>query len=638
MNKLKLKLLLLLVVVVVNGQNYDFGFVDPSATCTSYFGNPLCQNRLSDSENVYTTGENKFSQISSMPLIEKAFSSLTFSQGLCKDLKFIEFGICDAGLSSCIVTTPDITPGFNLSLSRRVCKSVCERMIIGCKELSAQINCEQSFLFPSKGTTYNLTEYGYKDNNGLYTVPCIDTEIFYNKVESTVEFIEVCPFPLLLKNSSDPKYDEKKGYTYLTPTNCVLPCPLPNYTEKQKYNVITMSKVTSSISFVLSLYNCITFGILIKKKSKYNICIALMTFGSCCIYLSDVINYGIGIEKQLCPEPGRTATQIEDPLCGFTGSIFHIGISLCVFWAMGMGIVLYSKIKIIKLPNFRYFLIGNLSFTIITLIILASAKQFKGGNGFLECWMRDRWYVISIFWIPCGIATLIGILSICGVIYEIYKISKNVSLKDSKVVVRELKPFLLVVTVSGSLIYLFTFYFESEAKYETYKDGVQDYILCILTSVDPEGECFTVGPSFNDYFMFYFLIRFFGVLFFLIFGTSEIARKSWTESFFVTQIKSKISFTTFSSSRGGSGSGGDSSGVKSSSSVNSIKKIYDDDLNSKSEVVNNNNNNNNYNDNDINNNNNNNNNNIRNNNNIDDDSSDDDDDENMDIELKSTDI
>ncbi|EAL72114.1 G-protein-coupled receptor family protein [Dictyostelium discoideum AX4] len=601
-NKFKFYLIFLkLILILVNCQNslndYGFGIVDESSICTSYIGDELCKNRLSNSESIYTTpggggggGIDKLSQISTLPILQKGFQSLTFSQGICKDLNFIEFGMCDSALSPCIETTPKITPGYNISLPQRVCKSVCERMLIGCPQLAIQIDCSISFLFPKIGTFYNLTKYGYTANGGMYMVPCIDTEINYekNKVQENVGFLESCPYPLLLKNSTDPQYAEKRGYTYLTPTNCVLPCPIPNYTKRQMDSVINMSKAMSSISFVLSLFNVITFGLLIKKKSKYNVCIALMAIGSSFIYLSDIINYGVGIEKQLCPEPGRVATQRVDSLCGFTGSIFHIGITLCVLWSMTMGIVLYSKIKQFKLPNFRYFLIGNLSFTVVTLIILASAKKFQGGNGFLECWMRDRWYVVAIFWIPCGIALLLGVLSICGVIFEIYKISKNVSLKDSKVVIRELKPFVLVVTVSASLIYLFVFYFDSESKYDFYKKGVEDYILCLLTSENPLDECYTVGPNFNSYFMFYFLIRFFGILFFGIFGTSEIARNAWTESFFVTKIKSKISITTVSSStRGG---GGDTSGIKSSSSSsnsgvcnnnNSTRKNYGDDFNSK---------------------------------------------------------
>ncbi|KAN0027382.1 hypothetical protein ACTFIU_010329 [Dictyostelium citrinum] len=614
-NKFKFFFILLKLIVLVNSQNgmddYGFGMVEKNAICTSYIGNQLCENRLSNSEKIYTSDVSKLSQTLILPTIQKGFESLTFAQGICNDLKFIEFGMCDSALSPCIVTTPDITPGYNISLAQRVCKSVCERMVNGCPQLAIQIDCSISFLFPRIGTFYNLTDYGYTDNGGLYMVPCVNTEINYEKVEEKVQFLESCPYPLLLKNSSDPQYAEKRGYTYLTPTNCVLPCPIPNYTQQQFDSVIHMSKVMSSLSFVLSLFNGITFGVLIKKKSKYNVCIALMAIGSSLIYLSDIINYGVGIEKQLCPEPGRVATQRVDSLCGFTGSIFHIGITLCVLWSMTMGIVLYSKIKQFKLPNFRYFLIGNLSFTVVTLIILASAKKFQGGNGFLECWMRDRWYVVAIFWIPCGIALLLGVLSICGVIYEIYKISKNVSLKDSKVVVRELKPFILVVTTSASLIYLFIFYFDSESKYDFYKKGVEEYVLCLLTSSNPLGECYTVGPNFNSYFMFYFLIRFFGILFFGIFGTSEIARKAWTESFIATQIKSKMSITTASSS---TRAGADTSGIKSSSSSNSnnsTRKNYDDDFNSKNlsqpdntltinnNINNNNNNNNDNNDNNI---------------------------------------
>lgn len=400
---------LILKIIIINGENneyskgYGVGIVFPGSKCLNYVGDsigqPLCNNRLfNGGKKIYSTvtlvdNKNISSQELSKIEILKSFEALTFLQDQCDDLLFTQFGLCDLNFSPCVETIPKITPLQNVSLPQRLCKSVCERMVSNCPRLSLKIDCSISFLFPEIGTEYNLTLYGYTENKGLYKVPCIDPTDGYNNISNQMELIQACPYPLLLKNSSDPKYSPNKGYTYLPPTNCVLTCPMPNYTKTQWKRVYDMAKTLSSISFICACYNILTFGILNRKrKSKYNICITLMSTSIALVYLTDIIKFGYGIEEFLCPEPGRSAVQ-NDAACGITGAMFHFGITYCCCWAMTMSIVLFCSVKRIKLFYFRHFMIGNTIFTIITTVILLSAKKMVAGTGYIECWVRERWFV-----------------------------------------------------------------------------------------------------------------------------------------------------------------------------------------------------------------------------------------------------
>ncbi|KAK5575612.1 hypothetical protein RB653_006745 [Dictyostelium firmibasis] len=544
------KLLLLLFFLIVNNKNlnktyglnlpdgYGAGLVDPTATCSSYIGDPidqpLCNEKLPNKQNIYTS-TNITLQFINQIIVEKTYKSLTFLQSKCHDLNFAEFGICDIYFPPCYKTPLAITPIKTVSLPQRLCKSACERMVGNCSSLGASLNCSDPLKFPRIATLYNLSPYGFTANGGFFPVPCSDPTDSFNA--NPGEMIEVCPSPLLLFNSSDPKYSEDRGYTYLTPTNCVLPCVAPIYSEKKWHQMYNMSKILSTISFVCSIYNVLTFGIMNHRRSKYNYCITFFSASVILITLMDIVTYGIGYEKLLCPEPGRYAVQ-SDVSCGATGALFHIGITNGVFWWTTMSICLFAVVKRIKLFDFRYFIIFNTTASLISVIIPLAGNAFMAGTGSLACWIRKTWYVNSVFWIPCGISLTIGSTCIILVIYEIYKISKNVSTKDNRMILLQIKPFLCVTLVGGSFYYLFIFNFDNESHSSQYKSAVADYVMCLLEDV-PGKECLTAGPNYAAYFIFYFFIRLFGITFFCIYGTSQNARDIWIHSKLLNHPKIK---------------------------------------------------------------------------------------------------
>ncbi|KAK5578777.1 hypothetical protein RB653_008450 [Dictyostelium firmibasis] len=549
--KILVFIIILFLFNYINGFNlptgYGIGFVDPNAKCLNYIGDsndqPLCNNRFQNKgDKIYTTIN---SQIESQLNIIKSFQSITFLQDQCKDLLFAQFGICDIYLAPCIETLPMITPLKNISLPQRFCKSACVRMVSNCPRLAIEMDCSNPLLFPEIGTFYDLSPYGFTQNNGTYAVPCSDPTNFFNQVASNSSFIEICPSPLLLKNSSDPRYESKRGYTYLPPSNCVLNCPVPNYSKQKWDQLLTMSKILSTISFILSLYNVLTFGIINKKISDPHKCTCFFSGSIALVNLCDIITFGIGYEELLCPEPGRSAKQQYDPVCGLTGALFHLGITYCVLWSMTMGLVLYTSVKRQKWFKFNHFLIGNTTFTMISVIIAAATSKFEAGLGSIECWIRDRWYAICLFWIPCGIALLIGSLCIISVIHEIYKTSKKSISNRNDLLSRELKPLLIVFFISGSFLYLFIFFFDIERNFGGYRSDVEDYVLCLLNGDNQ--ECFTTGPSYVPYFLFYLVIRWFGIIFFIFYGTSNVARKIWNQTFILKKFYSSLKTSPLSS-------------------------------------------------------------------------------------------
>ncbi|KAK5576961.1 hypothetical protein RB653_001898 [Dictyostelium firmibasis] len=503
---------------------YGFGLVEENSKCLSFIGDinnqPLCFNKLIDNKLIYST-YNKTNQIQALKIVEQSFKQLTFLQGKCLNLNYAQFGICEIYFPSCVETT------YEISLPKRLCKSVCDKMVNDCPFLSSSLNCSDSNKFPPIGTLYNLTKYGYTDNNGFYKVECSDPTNFYLNSPND-QFIEICPSPLLLRNHSNSEYKEDKGYTYLSPTNCVFSCPQPFYKKNKWDQMFKMSKVLSTISFVCSIYNILTFGILSKIKSKYNLCITFFSISTVLMSLMDIVTYGIGYQEMLCPEPGRNAIQ-SDAACGVTGAFFHIGITTGVLWWTTMSICLYSEVKRFQMISFRYIILFNSIVSLIILIIPLSGQAFMSGTGSLGCWIRKTWYVNGSFWIPCGIALFIGAICIVLVIYEIFKISKNLS-KDNKTLMFQIRPFLCVLLVGGSFLYLFIFNFNNERNLDKYKASIPNYIQCLLSSSVNGQDCLTDGPGFGAYFSFYFFTRLFGITSFCIYGTSKIARDIWFES------------------------------------------------------------------------------------------------------------
>ncbi|KAN0018436.1 hypothetical protein ACTFIU_011052 [Dictyostelium citrinum] len=512
-------------VEIINDE-YGFGLVDDSFKCLSYIGDSnsqrLCYNKLINNQLIYST-INKTNQIQSLKTVEQSFKQLTFLQGKCLNLNFAQYGICDIYFPSCVETNIG-----GISLPKRLCKSVCNKIVNDCPSLGVSFDCSDPNKFPSIGTLYNLTKYGYMENNGIYEVECSDPTNYYENNSANDQFIEICPSPLVLRNQSDSRYKEDKGYTYLSPTNCVLSCPQPFFKHNKWIQMYRMSKVLSTISFVCSIYNIITFGLLSKIKSKYNLCITFFSVSTVLMSLMDIVTYGIGYEELLCPEPGRYAIQ-SDAACGVTGAFFHIGITTGVLWWTTMSICLYSEVKRFKMISFRYIIIFNSIISLILLIIPLSGQAFMSGTGSLGCWIRKTWYVNGAFWIPCGISLFVGAICIVLVIYEIFKISRNLS-KDNKTLMFQIRPFLCVLLVGGSFLYLFIFYFNNERNLDKYKAAIPSYVQCLLSSTSGGEDCLTDGPGFGAYFTFYFFTRLFGITFFCIYGTSKIARDIWFES------------------------------------------------------------------------------------------------------------
>ncbi|KAM9980649.1 hypothetical protein ACTFIY_002960 [Dictyostelium cf. discoideum] len=533
---MKFKIIIFIIIIYILkilkseilNDEFGYGSVDENFKCLSYIGDSnnqlLCNSKLINKQLIYST-INKTNQIQSLKIVEKSFKQLTFLQGKCINLNFAQFGICDINFPSCVETS------FGISLPKRLCKSVCKQIVNDCPSLGVSLNCSDSNKFPTIGTLYNLTKYGYTENNGFYQVECSNpTNYYHNEINSlNNQFIEICPNTLVLRNHSDSKYKEDKGYTYLSPTNCVLGCPQPFFKNNKWVEMYKMSKVLSTFSFVCSIYNIITFGFLSKIKSKYNLCITFFSVSTVLMSLMDIVTYGIGYEELLCPEPGRYAIQ-SDVACGVTGALFHIGITTGVLWWTTMSICLYSEVKRFKMISFRYIIIFNSVVSLILLIIPLSGQAFMSGNGALGCWIRKTWYANGTFWIPCGISLFIGAICIVLVIYEIFKISRNLS-KDNKPLMFQIRPFLCVLLVGGSFLYLFIFYFNNERNLDKYKAAIPSYVQCLLSSDNDNGEdCLTDGPGFGAYFTFYFFTRLFGITSFSIYGTSKIARDIWFES------------------------------------------------------------------------------------------------------------
>jgi len=530
--------------------------VNPSGVCSPYIGDlagqPLCNSKLVDSGNIYSNPSD--TQEASRATIQSFLTQLGTLPSCAPVFGNAIKAVCERFLGRCVTTPSNITPT-PVALESKLCKSVCVNITTTCGITnSAAFNCSDERVYPSVATYYDLTPFG---GPASYEVPCTDPTISSGSTSSSEENTPApifCPYPLIPKNQSDPQFAPSKGYTYLGALNCVLPCPAPFYDDSQWNKFYTMSKIISTISFCCCIYNVITFGLLNTRPNKYTYCIVAFCSSVFLMNLMDIVTYGIGYKKVLCPEEGRFAVQ-GDASCGVTGSFFHLAVCNGVLWWTTMSICLLSVIKRIKIIKFRYFIIFNTSFSLLLLIIPLGMGRVESGLGTIGCWVRGT-VIHYVFWLPLGIALLIGAGCIVVVIYEIYRISKNVS-TDRSFITLQIKPFLCVFFIGGSFLYLIAFNYYHETHKYIIEDSMKEYVMCLLSPGNDRNSfgCKPKGPPFAAYFTFYFFTRLFGVLFFLIYGASSNSKEIWLRSIvfnnqYVRPVLMRLGVTDFHSTTG----------------------------------------------------------------------------------------
>ncbi|EGG23902.1 G-protein-coupled receptor family protein [Cavenderia fasciculata] len=507
--------------------------VDPTATCTPYIGDPpnkpVCNDRLINPGSIYSnqtnTQANKIQEVSEINFLLGAISCGTNQ---------VQNALCTKYLGECYEPVNQ-TLSQNIALESQLCKSACLTITASCNNpmVADLVDCNDASVFPEAYSIYDLSPFG---GDPSYQVPCTNSLLIAGPNQTQ----EYCPFPLFYVNRSDPQYDKDNGYTFVGSTSCLVPCPVPIYTNSTWEGLYKMSSVMSSVSFVCISFNIFTFGILARDHNKFTISLLCFSIAILLMNFVDIIYAAKGHINLFCPNPGRYAQQ-DDIGCSFTGSLFHLGVVGSILYWVTMSMQLWTSIKRIdiKILQPKYSIIAVSIIQIILLVIPLSLKAVKAGGGAVSCWVSGKWIQNGVYWFPVSVALAVGIFFVFLVIKEIYVIVRNIH-HDKRFIRLQIKPFLCVVND------------------DEYNANAVHYLECLLQGGDPN-ECTVDGPPYFRFFFFYFLLRMFGIFVFLLYGLTSKSKQIWLESFICQYppIKSRLQrMGVFHSSSGYTTDGG----------------------------------------------------------------------------------
>ncbi|EGG22800.1 G-protein-coupled receptor family protein [Cavenderia fasciculata] len=537
-------LFFLYIIVFIQSSTFtfaqDYHPVDPTGRCEKYIGDPvdtpLCQGLLANADSVYVNSTASQSDLQTQALQFKLILDFGGSdqckvQNTYKTLCALFFMECieyQVPNTSTVLAFPKFPCSANCYNTTELCQIPTNLLDCSSKVIGGGYNFT---LFPLESALYNLTSFGGDTN---HSVTCQNP----NLINSNTTF-GLCPFPLVEHPTDDQERSTYEGYIYISNiSSCVAPCPSPLFKPQIWTNIFTMGDILSFLSFFATIFLIITYGILnpkITRFDKINLCVMS---AACGVALAGVIQAINGTQDSLCPEPGRSASPIDD-LCLTTGFILHVSALYVVTWWCIMAFEVWFAIKTVgakKREFFKYYCIGTSLISWIFPIATISAKEYHAGPGNVFCWIWSSKYRNIFFWGPLGVFLFAGTIFLILLIREIYII---VSIKISKmdqsrwnILKMEVKPIGSLVAYYTILLYLFAYDQYIVSAQHEYFASIPQYFACLTNpkTTDPEQECLVLGPSVAGVGFFVFCIRIFGFFSFLLYGLSSRTKKIWSQS------------------------------------------------------------------------------------------------------------
>ncbi|EGG20123.1 G-protein-coupled receptor family protein [Cavenderia fasciculata] len=560
--------LILSILLIVYCTAQDYYPVDPTGRCEPYIGDPIgtpiCDGLLANANSVYVNSTTTQTDLRDQALQLKLILDFSGSDA-CK-IQDTYKTLCAFFFMEC-VEFKETNSSVVLAFPKYPCSKNCVNTTNLCSIPKSFVNCDATIVngvynystFPLETSYYNLTSYNGGSAN--YSVTCQDPYL----IDSNVTY-SLCPSPLLLHPTDDHAASKYQGYTYVSNTSsCVSPCPSPIFTPKTWKQIYTMGDILSFLSLFCTSFLIITYGPLNPKMTRFdkiNICVMSGAFG---IALAGVIQAFKG-DQYLCPEPGRSASPIDD-YCIATGFILHLSALYVVTWWSIMTFEIWYAIKTVGSKKneyfFKYYCIGTSIVSLVCPIVTISARDYHAGPGNVFCWIATPKYRNAFFWGPLAVFLFAGTIFLLLLMREIYLI---VSVKISKtdqsrwnILKMEIKPICSLLAYYTILLYLFSFDQYVVSSLDRFYDSIPTYFACLTNpkTVDPIAECIVQGPNAVGIGFFVFCIRIFGVFSFLLYGLTSRTRSIWRGSIvcnnrFAKIISAKLDHFTSSTGFGSS--------------------------------------------------------------------------------------
>ncbi|KYQ90147.1 G-protein-coupled receptor family protein [Tieghemostelium lacteum] len=529
--------------IIINSQNP----VDFTAKCEPYSGSSACRGYIYNLDSIYIT--STYTQVNAQYEIDSLLALIDALPPTCAVPNTFKL-MCNQYFQPCVNVTLDGSYQNEtvVYLNRRVCKDDCEAGNTAC---GTSVSCDGQYdpspagtivKFPVTQNQYNLSSFGGPAN---FQLPCLNVEDFSGSGDVT----SVCFAPLIARNTTDRAKDIENGYLFLGDLDCLLPCPAPFFSDHQWEVFKNLTSITGMISLCCVFFNVFTYGILNKKHDRHTMGILFLSFSLFMCMISDIILASGGWSVS-CPEPGKAGRQ-NDAACAANGILFQYGaVSTTLNWAT-MAFDLWLVIRKVRpsVSYVKYYITIINAITIILTIAPIFDKQYGYANGGVGCWiLSDRWQN-GVFWVPLTIALLAGTTFICLVIYEIYKIVKNVGSGSKRVFHLNLRPFVIILFIFGEYIYLFIYHFYTQRRMDGYYQNVTDYVYCIQMR---GSNCETHTVSFGGQFVFLFFLRLLGIEVLIFYGINSRTKRIWQQSFLANNMLSryfKSKFDSFTTSK-----------------------------------------------------------------------------------------
>ncbi|KAK5575225.1 hypothetical protein RB653_010481 [Dictyostelium firmibasis] len=529
-----MKLILIIFLLYVFQASYGQTLypIDPSGKCEPYIGDTQsspCSKFLNNLGSIYVS--SNATQENAMKKLDEYFGILGALGGPeCKSDSLTYKTLCAIYLPECESFTNNQT-NITIAIPKRICYNTCNGVITKCKIPKLYFSCDQIEpvsglpMFPSNYSEFNLTKYDVGNSN--YTLQCL-TPISDN---TTIDIISTnCPHPLFYHNSTDHEADYDRGYLFVSDSsNCVIPNPVPIYTDKQWDQLYNLSNILAVLSTFGAGYLLVTFILLNPKITNFDRMYAFFNASVFMMSLSGVIIFIAGGPRSLIKDGGARIAVFEDPLCSSTGFIFQFfAISAILFWAY-MGFDLWWRVKFMTKPLniHKYYVPSAFIIAFILSVIPLATKNYRMVRGNIHCWVYKAPLQNTLFFGPLGITLTISTGFIGLVIYEIYKIVKATG--RGGVLKLEIKPILNIILIYFSFVYIFAFNFHNDNNQQNTYGTIESFFQCTLESDDPS-KCTIGGPSIGSLGYFIYCIRIYGVYCFLLQGLNKRAFKIWKRS------------------------------------------------------------------------------------------------------------
>ncbi|KAK5583096.1 hypothetical protein RB653_004686 [Dictyostelium firmibasis] len=456
--------------------------IDVTATCEVIDSSSPCKDHLNYTQIYIPTGYTQ-------ALITSQTTALLQKASVLPDancLSNLTNLLCISAYMECNQNISNITPSF--PLPSYPCKKYCDKVSDVCSAYMALIGVDCSMVqngnpfFPQTSTEYNLTKYGGSSNE---EIQCSNPNLSSNSTTAPSNF---CPPPLIWVDSET--IENNRAYQVTTP-NCVLPCPVNVYTDKEYKTKFYSESILFSFSTACAFYLIFTFGVFPNKYTNRNFIIVYLGITAICLAISYAVQearFGGG-DWRCTSDPGRYKSS-EDGTCILGGFFFQIG---------GLGTILF-----LSLYSFDMFLTMNMKtnnyfvhtsigmWILIIFYALLPIKHYESSIASAGCWLSNEdkmFWQYFCFYVPSYIATFLMGGFIISSIYKVFKMAMLFkSIKDRSILFLNIRSIVFLIAIMFCVCFSSMYPLYVTYNGDDFSKSVEVWVLCLYQNVPNGGD------------------------------------------------------------------------------------------------------------------------------------------------------